>query len=1065
MISIKKYMRALCALLLLLLCASVIFSSVSAAENNYSYPSATAVKEIYADEFLETFVGVTLSDVERAYLKTQSGFLLSYNSAIPTSCVTADLSGDTLTVSAKAYTYTAENGVCVVWTPQRVTLGSREAPLSAPSYTATLDNVGAAESSVTVSYTAEFVISEAAVAALLNTDVEALKLEIAEKRSEYESESEQYRADLAAYNQYLAELAVYNEYLAAKNIYDAEYAEYTAYLAELAKYEAAYAEYEAYEAARDKYHKDLALYEKYCAYAEKNLAQIEAYEKYREKLDTVNTQLNVIKKTKTPVTSLKRTVYGAVMGDTVTSVIENKDVIANNLTEVDPKVIERAGTATTNLRALLTDFFELQSTQDQYSYYITNYDGFCDNFCELLRTLDELYMNPKVRGMLVAQEKQEKYVILLAQLYYVANALSDEPVINYDGTAYFDGTYVIGKGYNDAKSPSAVITDGDYMPDTDNAAPLEEGYPVQIEKPEYTYMTEPVMPSVVACPIAPDAVVCPTAPAAVAVPVKVKKPGREPKPYTVPEETAALISAYENGTLSQRGEYVGGDITVTDVITVAKRFRDCETVTVKYYSAEYNSDGEQHLLYTVTVDKGTCADYLGPLPEKDEDAEYIYTHCGWTDANGAPVDLTSVFGDISLYPAFSAEEKEYETVWVVNGETFFENPGTALVPNTEYFGYGFSRWERSVDPLTSDVTYTAVFETPLVPTSVGAARVSYSSGMFTVELSSVESYYDISALLSLAKGRGGITLKLARGGRITLPYSEISALAECGAARITSSAVERSGGGYAYSVTLTAADGSKISSEAKIKFTAPCNITDGTHLVVYGRENGEKNFVGATLSDGCVTFNARSGVTYYANVEYSLTAAPLDAVEIKLDKVTAASGERVTVALSAMGGIRIDRAYFTDASGAKTEIADGSFEMPSCDVTVGVEYTVLQYTVTFVSDGRTVASFTCSYGDTVTPPQVPKKAATEKYTYTFVGWSDEIVPVTESRSYTAVWQEVPIDEENKGGLQIAEGVLKLLLVIFSVIGVSALGLIPSAVITAVLLIRRKMRSVKRHGRR
>lgn len=1054
---------AVCSLLFLSLLFSSAFFVFSAEDGGYSYHSATAVQEIYADDFLSEYVGISdLSDAEREYLKLQSGFVLSYNSHIPTSYVSTSYENGRLLVVAKDYTYTASNGTTVVWTPISATVYDKTAAFSAKPYTAEFLGISASDGDkVKVEYKTEFTVSEDTVNRLLNLsykDAPRLEAEVKEKKEAYERENAEYLINSEKYNEYLTSLSLYNAYLFEKRIYDEKYAEYQDYISRLEQYQNDIAAYNEYVAAKDKYYQELAEYTKYLSYAELNSAKIEAYEKYRDKFDTVQLQLGIIKATKTAVTSLKRTVYSAIMGDTVTAVIDKKGDIVEVL-NADAAVVDMAGVATENLRILLKDFFAIPDgdTEAQYHYYVTNYEGFRDNFINLLVALDNLYLTPGVRGAMIAEEKHEKYLILVAELYHIANALSDKPIKSYDGKYHFDSDYEIGMTYPKDKRTgiSSALENESFISDTDNATPLTDGYPIEPDVPEYRFMEEPTMPKPVPCPIELTPVSEPTEPTLVQKPEPVNNPGKKPREYIVPAEISLIIEEYNAGRINERQEYTEGHIVISPETVVLKTFFGAEQVTVTYYSNEFDSTEKQDVLYSVTIEKNTYADYLGEPPVKLEDSEFIYTHSGWTDENGKDVNLLCVSENLKLYPKFSATQKEYETKWIVNGTEYYENPGIPKLPENGEIYYDFSYWERTQDPVTSDVVYTAVFDTPLVLTDKGVTRVCYKDGYYVAMPESVSNRFDIGRLLARAAGAAGIKIRTLRGEELTISYAEVLKMRGEGVRYISFSSV-RNPDGYAFELTACGEGGEALFSDAKITFETVYEVSDLSHFVVYYYDGaGDKLPIRYSYKERKLAFSAAPNKTYYAGVEYTLTAVPLDTVNISVSKSIAGKDELVSVSLDYLPGIRIDRIYVMNSKGEKTAVEGGYFSMPADDITVGVDYTVEQYTVTFTSDGKTIVKYISSYGDTVKPPPPPRKAPNEKFSYEFVGWSPEVSVVRGNTVYTAVYSSTLLPKAENDNMQISRGVLKLLL-LFTV-GVSCFAFIavPSLTMTLVLVKKRK----------
>lgn len=1023
--------------------------------------------------------GVAIEDVERDYLNKYVGVVFEYDDVLHTatgSNIAPLMDGDVLTVFAYPYEYTTPDGIKISWIPTSATFGDREPKdfdFDGESYLLTFapvtDEEKDIEASLAVEFRREFVIPKESISPIINrayTDAVAW---------------DAYVTYIAEREVYDSELLIYNKYVREKQDYDESVAEYDAYLKELSAFEAALGKYEDYLAEMEEYKAAEELYNKYLDDLKKYDSDVEAYAAYLSRIEFLNNRLSAIEATKVKMTD-DREVYAAIMGNAVTEVLENKSVITSQFVGVNEDVVEVAGRATTALRELLPGYFALKTAKERYEYYTTNYESLRDNFIALARSLDCLYANAKVRGVIVKEGKDWKFVILVAQLSYIANALSDEPVMshpvhgtgpNYKSVAIDGNHTLIYKG--DKIKISKILQNKTYMVDTGDADPDDGAYP--------DAMTSPVLPEEVKAPVRPDRVDKPVAPEVVAAPGDPPTVVARPvaPTYAAPPikgvdptspEVAALLDTYKSGALAYRLADLPS-LTVTATKTVTKKVFNRDEVNVAFYG----EDGE--LISMINVDRGEHVIFDGVLPTRPETDTATYVFDYWAHyGTGERADLLSVTDDLMLYPVFRTVMKTCPITFTVNGETVTVDveygtvptpPEDPKKPEDSYYEYVFCGWDNEIVEVTGPATYTARFDA--VPIVNADAPVSVEKGdtCYVVDANEAsDTVINIHKVMErAAEMQLGLILRTG-GAELTLSRSTVSDMISAGKHALGISVVRESYG-YTYELVL---GGSKrtLPTSYTVKVSIPVDgyATDGAKLS-YVNTDGERLYVPCTREGDLLTFNIKTGYKYTYAVERTVDVLKSDLVELTTTHKVVHPGDTVGIALTVPEGIIVGRVYLKCSDGTEIDVSGGEFVMPDSDVLLVVNASYAEYKIVFMNGGRVIATYNCKYGDTLTPPANMTKANDGTYSYTFLGWSSDgtenicqIAPVTGDLTYTAVYEKHLLPPMDDGGFVVSEKVLRLIIAAAVALGMIVFVVIPASVIGIILTYKNRKMRRRRH---
>lgn len=1003
---------------------------------DFSRFNSLETMHISMEELIYKITGEEVSAAEKEYLKDFPAF--QYEGKITTSFVSTSLENNNLTIHAEPYTYQTQKNQWICWQPDEVKMQNetKKFVYTKDRYECIFTNVDENEETFHITYKAEFILNKEAVNQLINSayhhaDYYVSNQILEKQQQKYQEEYQQYLQKKAEYEQYLWQFQqyqihqeVYENYLLEKQLYDEQMKKYELYLKEYAAYQEEVKRYNDYLQQLEQYNQDKLAYEQYLSEKEKydkEMAEyIPKYQDYLEKMEKVQYQLSAMELIHLSMTSLKRSLYYAILGDAVNQVLSKKNMLID--LGVNKTLINQAEDATIWLKDFLPKYFALKTEAEKYQAYKSNYRQIKSNLETLLRTLEKLYRDGIVsKGIEMMDDKdshyKEKYLILLAQLVLVCNAIDDNPVKNYEGNlnmnnkgaAYFDDSWRI-----EGKSLLEILeNDVDFQDMDGKSYPLISGYPNAPTAPfPLPEVFPPTLPSVVQMPIEPTFmeepekpinVLCPT------LPVEKENP-QEPLPPSVDENLVDLIAEYNEHTLTQREEYQN-DVSLILSSTFTKNFRNPQVIVVEFY------DDENHFLQKYETEYGSCIVYDGIIPNKTSDAQFAkYTFSYWEYADGERFDSNFVTKEGFLYPVFQGTElQKYEITWNIAGKEIKEiyEYGTMPIYKEEIaekiegdYYYTFYSWDKIVDKVTQNETYTAIFHPSyLVPLQTGGANIVIQEGVIFIDCtSSDDTCIDIEKILSIVSDEK-ITIH-GQNWQVELSNTTISQLKRENIKYLDLQISDEGNYEFYYKICFLNVNNEEVTLSLFLDITffhqykASCST-------LYHLQAEQEIPVRAQITESSLSSSFQVGETYHIYPTYNIVFSNSEFVEIQIPTLNAKYQEYVPYVLKILSeGIEnVTIKITTKTTGEEVLFDENGFYMPDDDVYIIVKYDYRTYVVNFISDGEIISTNTYHYGDEVDVPFAPIKASDEQYEYTFIGWDKEISPVTGDIDYIAVYSK------------------------------------------------------------
>ncbi len=410
-----------------------------------------------------------------------------------------------------------------------------------------------------------------------------------------------------------------------------------------------------------------------------------------------------------------------------------------------------------------------------------------------------------------------------------------------------------------------------------------------------------------------------------------------------------------------------------------------------FYTVRFvNYDGQ--VLANMTAQEGETPVYPGSTPTKPADTENTYTFSGWTPA------LAPVTANITYTATFTATKNTYTITWKNEDGTVLQSGevayGEAPVyigempsrPSTAEYTYTFAGWTPGIGIVTSDAEYIATYD---------SVRNSYTITWLNSDNSLLSS-------TTVEYGEAPVYTGEMPSRPNTAEYTYTFAgwspeiVSVAGDAKYTAlfDSIKNS-----YTITWKNEDGSVIQSETLEYGSTPA------HANIYKENTAEWSytFTGWTPQIVPVTGDAEYTATFTATKNtYTITWKNEDGIVLQSGEV--AYGEAPV---------------YIGEMPSRPNTAENTYTFSGWDkevvtVTEAATYTATYtatkntYTITWKNeDGTVLQSGEVAYGEApVYTGEMPSRPSTAEYTYTFTGWSPEIVPVAGDAEYTALFDSI-----------------------------------------------------------
>ncbi len=456
----------------------------------------------------------------------------------------------------------------------------------------------------------------------------------------------------------------------------------------------------------------------------------------------------------------------------------------------------------------------------------------------------------------------------------------------------------------------------------------------------------------------------------------------------VPTHTDPVKAA----TVSQNYTFAGW---TPDVVAVTGAATYNATYTVSFNKCTIKFVNGSDELSSAQYDWGTVSgDIVQPAtPIKASDAQYDYTFKGWEPA------LSDVTGDQTYTASFNQTLRKYTVSWnnadgstletdnnVPYGTTPTYNGDTPSQNATVSENYTFAGWTPAVGPITGDTVYTATYTaTPIEYTITWLNDNESLIDTTQVAYGVVPTHADASKAATVSKNytfAGWSPAVVAVTGDATYK------------ATYTETAIQ-------YTVKF-------VNGTTEISSTAYDWGTPSANIAVPANPTKDQDAQYTYTFSGWspALEDVKRDITYTA--QFTATLRRYTVTWVNYDGSVLETDSNVPYG---------DMPSYNGSTPTKPDDADTKYSFagwsPSVtNVTRDITYTATftgtttSYPITWKDDDGTIIEVTRVAAGATPTHADPMKPATAEYTYTFSGWTPEIVPATAPATYTATYTAV-----------------------------------------------------------